>query len=94
MVDGSRVGEKEYLAFIETEVTPRFPDGFTMLAGFGQFRNRTGAIVREPSMLVIIVYPASDHLSNRKIEEIRRAYRLRFRQESVLRTDFLVGVDF
>jgi hypothetical protein len=31
--DGSSVTEKEFRAFVDKEVTPRFPDGLTLLMG-------------------------------------------------------------
>src|SRR5689334_21818217 len=37
--DGSAVGEVEWQAFLDTEVTPRFPDGLTVLTGYGQWRS-------------------------------------------------------
>ncbi|MBO0710295.1 MAG: DUF3574 domain-containing protein [Acetobacteraceae bacterium] len=42
--------------FLRTIVTPRFPDGLTVLDGSGQFRNPlTGAIGSGPSRIVLIV---------------------------------------
>jgi hypothetical protein len=37
---GARIGvlNKAFLRFVDTEVTPRFPDGFTLLDTIGQFR--------------------------------------------------------
>src|SRR5262249_9335667 len=86
--DGTVVTEAEFRGFLDTEITPRFPDGLTLLTGLGQFRGSSGAIVRERSMLLILLYPKdSARSSSEKIEQIRAAYLKAFNQESVLRAD-------
>ncbi len=86
--DGTLVSDDEWKNFLAQTVTPRFPDGFTVLTGSGQYREKTGRIVTEPSAVVIILYSSSSKKESRaKIEEIRTAYVKRFDQESVLRVD-------
>ncbi len=75
-------------------VTPRFPDGLTELTGQGQFRDSTGAIVRERSHLLVLLYPRTDTAAHREIQEIRDAYEKAFDQESVLRVDSPGRVSF
>ena len=86
--DGSEVTDDEWQKFLNDEVTPRFPDGFTVLNSVGQFRMSTGMIVRERSRVLILLYPRKDRgtISGR-IDEIRSAYCRTFDQESVLRMD-------
>jgi hypothetical protein len=36
--DGPDITEEEFQSFIDLQVTPRFPEGLTLLAGNGQFR--------------------------------------------------------
>ena len=94
--DGA-VTEEEFLAFLDQEVTPRFPDGLTLLKGDGQFRGEDGLIIKEDSFLLILLYPLEGFReSSRKIDSIRRLYRTEFQQESVLRVDdpFAVRVSF
>jgi hypothetical protein len=82
------VSEPEFSAFLDSEITPRFPDGLTLMSGYGQYRGSDGKLTRERSMQVILLYPkpsAAD--SGTKIEEIRRLYERKFNQESVLRAD-------
>lgn len=95
--DGSVVSEDEWKKFLADEVTPRFPNGFTVIAGDGQFRNDAGEIIREKSFVLIILYPLKTRRSDRrKIEEIRKAYVRAFQQQSVMRVDFphVVQVSF
>jgi hypothetical protein len=92
--DGGMVTEQEFKQFLDAEVTPRFPDGLTLLTGFGQYRNQAGSIVQERSMLLILLYPKRNNATNAKIEEIREAYKSAFQQESVLRVDTKGRVSF
>ena len=41
--DGGEVSEEEWLAFLADTVTPRFPDGLTVLDAAGQWRDGTPA---------------------------------------------------
>ena len=85
--DGSVVTDEEFGAFVDEEVTPRFPDGMTLLVGRGQFRNGARSIVRERSFVLILLHPGPDPESSVGVESIRRAYKARFAQDSVLRVD-------
>jgi hypothetical protein len=86
--DGTVVTEAEWKHFLDAEVTPRFPSGLTTLTGVGQFKDAEGEIVRERSVVLILLYPDRERqASDRKIEEIREAYKRAFLQESVLRVD-------
>jgi hypothetical protein len=80
---GSRVTEAAWQAFLATSVTPRFPDGLTVLAASGQWRDRgTGRISQEPATVVEIVTEDTPETLTR-LEAIRAAYRSEFRQDSV-----------
>jgi hypothetical protein len=86
--DGSAVSDAEWESFLDAEITPRFPDGLTVLSGAGQWQGEDEVIVEERSKIVILLYPReASNESNAEIEEIRAAYEQRFQQESVLRAD-------
>jgi hypothetical protein len=87
------VTEPEWRDFVDRQITPRFPDGLTILDASGQWRGNDGVIRHEPSRVLILLHPPGD-ADNAKIEEIRRLYRERFAQESVLRVDDLQRVSF
>ncbi|HEX3356830.1 MAG TPA: DUF3574 domain-containing protein [Tepidisphaeraceae bacterium] len=82
--EGKVVSEQQWQAFVDETITPRFPDGFTILDGAGQWREKDGTISHERSKILLIVHK-SDAKSIRKLDEIRSAYKLRFNQESVIR---------
>jgi len=86
--DGGTVSDDEWERFLADIVTPRFPDGFTILKAAGQYREKSGKIISEPSQVLVFLYKQKTRAaSRRKIEEIRRAYVDQFKQESVLRMD-------
>jgi hypothetical protein len=84
--DGPDITEEEFQSFVDLQVTPRFPEGLTLLAGNGQFQDSTGNIVQEGSKLLILLYPFSKDRSA-LVDEVRAEYKTTFQQESVLRVD-------
>jgi hypothetical protein len=87
------VSDADWGRFVDEEVSPRFPDGFSVADVDGQYRNAAGAIVRERSKeLVVITRRAPD--DTMKLNAIRDAYKSRFNQESVLLAEFPVCAGF
>jgi len=90
---GGFVTEPEFLVFLDAEVTPRFPDGLTLLKAHGQFTGEDGILVKEESFLLVLLYPLeSAQDGDKKIEAIRRRYLKQFQQESVPRVDDQLSV--
>ena len=83
---GAPVTDAEWAAFLDEEVTPRFPDGLTVLTGNGQWRNSQGVVTKETSAVLVVLYEPSAE-KEAAIEDIRAAYKDRFDQESVMRVD-------
>ena len=78
-----RVGEAAWSRFLAREITPRFPDGLTVLEAAGQWRDPGGrGAVRELSKMVIIV-TADNAAARGRIATIVAAYKQQFRQRSV-----------
>jgi Protein of unknown function (DUF3574) len=84
--DGPDITDTEFQEFVDRVVTPRFPDGLTLLSGAGQFRGASGVVLREPSKVLILFYPWNN-ARNRAIDRIRSLYKQEFDQEAVLRVD-------
>lgn len=82
---GDQVGvsEADFARFVDEELTPRFPEGLTVLDAAGQWRSNAGPIVREPSKIVILALPGRAGGEDR-IEAVREAYKRRFAQEAVM----------
>jgi hypothetical protein len=89
---GGQVSDAQWDAFLRDEITPRFPDGLTVLTARGQWREGD-TVIREPSRIVILLHPGTRDTAE-KIEAIRSAYKSRFNQTSVLRTDDRVHASF
>jgi hypothetical protein len=92
---GAHVGvsEADFQRFVDTELTPRFPEGLTVVDAAGQWRGPDGAIAREPAKLVILVLPGRAGRED-GIEAVRQAYRRRFSQDAVLMTTQPVCLGF
>lgn len=88
------VTDEEFERFLKSEITPRFPDGLTLLADTGQFKNPKGEIIQEKSRLLILLYPFGESGSSERIEQVRDAYKSTFSQESVIRADGLSCISF
>jgi hypothetical protein len=81
--DGGIVTDAEWGAFVAEHVTPRFPNGFTVLDATGQYRDRAGRIVTEPTKILLIVHPP-DAPVRAALQALRDVYRRLFDQDSVL----------
>jgi hypothetical protein len=82
--DGGKVSDAEWRTFLDTVITPRFPDGLTVTKATGQWRGASGRIERERSEVVTVLHPG-DTSARAKSAEIVAEYVQRFRQEAVLR---------
>jgi hypothetical protein len=80
------VSEAEWAAFVAEVVTPRFPDGLSVLNAEGQHRDPSGRIGRERTkLLVVVVFDAPAHQA--KVSEVADAYVKRFGQRGVFRVE-------
>ncbi|MFF1923988.1 DUF3574 domain-containing protein [Streptomyces sp. NPDC058221] len=92
---GADVTDRQFLAFIDEEVTPRFPNGLTIQDGRGQWRDSNGVIERERSYELTLLYPASEaRVRDPQIERIRNAYEKAYAQDSVARLEERTTADF
>ena len=91
----STEGESRWAAFLDSEVTPRFPDGLTVIDVYGQWRSpKPGSpVLRERSRLLVVLHPATPEASV-KIEAIRAAWKQPVGEESVLRVSQPADVRF
>ena len=78
------VSEEAWRTFLADEVTPRFPDGLTVLDAAGQWRDGSGAIVRERTKLLLVLAQPGENAMQRT-DQIADAYKRAFGQSSALR---------
>ena len=91
---GGSISRFEFARFVETEVAPRWKEGFTILDGQGMWlSDQRGITEREPSHVLVRLHDGSAAASA-DIEAIRAAYIKAFAQDAVLRTDRQTCADF
>ena len=77
------ITEADWRAFLDAEVTPRFPDGLSVSDVYGQWKNPAGDFAREDSKALFIVLAGRPD-EQQRLDLIRDAYKRRFHQQSVL----------
>jgi hypothetical protein len=93
------VSEAKWRAFLDREVTSRFPDGLSVLDVYGQWmpKSRQAARGAHPerirSKLLIVDYPENDQ-NEAKIEAIRLAWKRMTGDQSVLKVTQPADVSF
>jgi hypothetical protein len=88
------ISEARWREFLDQEVSPRFPDGLSVLDVYGQWQGKSQSVPeRLRSKLLIIDYP--DTQQNRdKIDAIRAAWKKLTGDQSVLRVTQPADVSF
>jgi hypothetical protein len=82
----------EWKAFVDNEVTPRFPDGLTQWGAQGQWKGGPG-VMREDSRVLVLVH-APGQEADAKLAQLIAVYKALFKQESVLRVRQAVEAHF
>ncbi|WP_176225222.1 DUF3574 domain-containing protein [Methylomagnum ishizawai] len=87
------VAAAAWRGFVDAEVTPRFPGGFTWWLGEGQWRTVRGDIQRESTYILRVVH--GDTLAESgAVAALAERYKVEFRQEAVLRVRSIACVAF
>jgi len=81
---GGVVSADDWASYLAQSVTPRFPAGLTAWPAAGQWRSSEGAVVKETSLVLNLVYAPSD-TNEAAIRALVSEYKQRFQQEAVLR---------
>lgn len=90
---GPVITGEEWQRFVDNDVTPRFRDGLTVFDARGQWLGNDDKVAREPSKALMLIH-SNDSASEKGIEALRGIYKSRFAQESVMRVDERVCVQF
>jgi Protein of unknown function (DUF3574) len=77
------VSETEWQTFLRDDVTPRFPNGLTVLEGDGQWLRPDGSIGRERAKVLVILHDDND-ATNDAVKALVLRYKQQFAQQSVL----------
>lgn len=88
------ISPAQWQAFLDTEVTPRFPAGFSVLDAYGQWRDQ-GAKEPERLLTKVIVKLHEDNAQNaERIEAIRLAWKRVTGDLSVLKVSQAAQISF
>ena len=80
------VSEADWAKFLAEEVTPRFPEGLSVVEAQGQYREPSGKLTRERTkLLVVVLFDAP--AQSAKLKDIAVAYARRFDQQTVFRVE-------
>ena len=84
--DGDRevISDGDWEAFLADTITPRFPDGLSVIDVAGQGSREDGTIERERTKVLLVLAPPGNDAMDR-MNEISAEYKQRFNQNSVLR---------
>ena len=80
----TRIDEAQWRAFLDREVTPRFPDGLTVFEGYGQWLFRGAAAPERQRAKVLVVLHEDTPARVADIEAIRVAWKRMSGHQSVL----------
>ena len=78
-----QVTDADWRAFLDAEVSPRFPEGLSVSDVYRQWKSPAGDFVREDSKALFIVLAGRPD-ERQRLDLIRDAYKRRFHQQSVL----------
>lgn len=80
---GGAIDDAAWRDFLAVEITPRFPDGLTVLDGQGQWRAPGAARIGHEASSVVSIAAGDSADTRARLDAIRAAYRARFHQQSV-----------
>ncbi len=91
--NGTKITRKEWEKFAAKEIAPRFSSGFTLVNGVGQWQMKGEPVAHEDTKILLLLHPQNEYCE-RAIVKIIAAYKQKFTQQSVLRVDSDVRVQF
>jgi hypothetical protein len=87
--NGMGVSEQSWARFLAEIVTPRFPDGLTVLDAYGQSDDHgpaLGTVIAQGTRMLILVHP-TDETAADAITDIKAAWRERFPTAGLFHTE-------
>ncbi|MEX1110111.1 MAG: DUF3574 domain-containing protein [Dongiaceae bacterium] len=92
--EGAGVSEQAWAHFLAEVITPRFPDGLTVLNAYGQSDDHgpeAGMVIAQGTRMLILVHPADDAAAT-AVAEIKAAWNERFPTAGLFHTETDVRV--
>ena len=91
--NGQIISTKDWQAFADTVIAKTFIEGSTIIDARGQWLGQDGKLVSESSKMLIVISKLNAERS-KQINLVREKYKKYFQQESVMRVDKPVRVEF
>ena len=81
--DGDRevVSDEDWAAFLADTITPRFPDGLSVIDVAGQGTTADGSLERERTKMLLVLVPPTDETSAQSNERDRRRVQAKVQPE-------------
>ena len=79
------VSDQDWDTFLADTITPRFPDGLSVIDVAGQGASADGTLDRERTKMLLVLVPPADETALNRMNEIGAEYKRRFTQDAVLR---------
>ena len=90
---GAWVAPQEWAAFLDREITPRFPKGLTVYEAYGQMQHARGTIEKQTTRVVLLVHP-DEPAVHRQIHDLIKAYQDQFKHAQVMHLHSSVQAEF
>lgn len=88
------VSEADWRAFLDKEVTPRFPSGLSVVDVYGQWQGKQQTAPERLRSKMLIIYYQDTQENRARIDAIRAAWKQKTGDQSVLRVTGPVDVSF
>ncbi len=88
------VSEAAWRDFLDKEVTPRFPDGLSVLDVYGQWQSKTETAPERIRTKMLVIDYADTPANRARIDQIRSAWKQRTGDESVMMVTTPTDVSF
>ncbi len=81
--DGEEILESQWTDFLDSNITPRFPDGLTVLDVYGQYMLSSGDIIKQQTKILLVLHEDTDEYAQ-KIDTIISEFKALYNLEIVL----------
>jgi hypothetical protein len=88
------ISEQDWRAFLDKEVTPRFPSGLSVTDVYGQWQGKTETAPERLRSKMLVIYYADTKENRDKIAAIRTAWKQKTGDQSVLQVTEPADVSF
>jgi hypothetical protein len=88
------ISEQDWRAFLDKEVTPRFPSGLSVLDVYGQWQGKNETAPERLRSKMLVIYYADSKENRDRIAAIRTAWKQKTGDQSVLQVTEPAEVSF